>query len=604
MRTFALTALAALALAAPSPARAQDPGDLPADLARRATAVLNDPQTRRYEGDAEIGSGDVVEGDVAVLDGSLALGGRVDGDVVVVNGALHLAEGAEITGDVLVIGGDIAGQDAAAVGGEMVVFAEPVSHCRRGDAVDVSGDCSGLPEPAEGVVELGVEGSTDGWETAEDERVAGRARLILAAGRSYNRVEGLPIKFGPEVTTAGSNPFRLRALAVFRTEDRGPLGPERWGYDARIEQFLGGHRELRLGVRAFSVVDPIESWHLTDLENSLATFFLHQDFRDHYLRRGWTAYATVEPRALPVSATLEYRRERHASMEPGSPWALFRNEDPWRPQPLVAQGRLNSVAAILRADSRSEDRDPATGWYVRGEVEKALRSDLLRPAATAAPRSPQRGGAGDVALPLPDAEYDGRWIAGTIDIRRYNRISPSSRLNLRLAGGASINGRALPPQRQHALGGEGSLPGYPLFALDCGARDVAVSEGTETEAEFYPRYGCDGFGLLQAEYRGEMSFRVDLGGPGPPDEAEGDDDEDYEGGGWAGGYGIHANFGWALFVDAGRGWKGAGGYDEPTLVDVGAGVLLDDVGIYVAVPVAGNRGRGGLNFFIRLAPRF
>lgn len=603
MRTFALTALAALALAAPLPARAQDPGDLPADLARRATAVLNDPQTRRYEGDAEIGSGDVVEGDVAVLDGSLVLGGRVDGDVVVVNGALNLVAGAEITGDVLVVGGDIAGQDAAEVGGEMVVFAEPVSHCRRGDAVDVSGDCSGLPAPAEGSVELGVEESAEGWET-EEERDAGRARLILAAGRSYNRVEGLPIKFGPEVTTAGSNPFRVRALAVFRTEDRGPLGPERWGYDARIEQFLGGHRELRLGARAFSVVDPIESWHLTDLENSLATFFLHQDYRDHYLRRGWTAYATVEPRGLPVSATLEYRRERHRSMEPGSPWALFRNEDPWRPQPLVAQGRLNSVAAIFRADSRSDDRDPATGWFVRGEVEKALLSELLRPAATPEPGSALRGGAADVPLALPESEYDGRWIAGTIDIRRYNRISPSSRLNLRLAGGASINGRPLPPQRQHALGGEGSLPGYSLFSLDCGARTTAVSEGAGTEGDFYPRYGCDGFGLLQAEYRGEMSFRVDLGGYGRADVAEGDGDGEHDGGGWAGGYGIHANFGWALFVDAGRGWKGAGGYDEPTRVDVGAGLLLDDVGIYAAVPVAGNRDRGGLNFFIRLAPRF
>jgi hypothetical protein len=39
-------------------------------------------------------------------------------------------------------------------------------------------------------------------------------------------------------------------------------------------------------------------------------------------------------------------------------------------------------------------------------------------------------------------------------------------------------------------------------------------------------------------------------------------------------------------------------------VDVGAGILLGDLGIYFAVPVANEREGGGVNFFIRLAPRF
>lgn len=594
MRSFALTALAALALAAPAAARAQDPGALPADLAQRAGSILNNADTRRYEGNAEIESGDVIEGDVAVLDGSLTLGGRVEGDLVVVNGTLTLQEGAEVTGDVLVVGGDIAGDDAGEVGGEMIVFAEPVSHCRRGGAVDLSGDCGSLAATDEDdrLVDVGLSSEGDGetWEV-QDEDEQGRAQLVLATGRSYNRVEGLPIKFGPAVETAGSNPLRLRALAVFRTEDGGGegIGPERWGYDARIEQFFGGRKAFRVGGRAFSVVDPIEGGHLTDLENSLTTFFLHQDFRDHYHRRGWTAFATLAPRQWPFSVTGEYREERHRSVEPGSPWALYRNDEPWRPQPLVGEGRLSSVAAIVEVDSRSEALDPASGWYVRAEVEQALRSTLTRPEANAG-----------VAFVVPAELYDAKWKAGTIDIRRYNRISPSSRLNLRLAGGASINGDPLPPQRQHALGGEGTLPGYPLFALDCGARATAVSEGTGTEGNFYPRYGCDGFALFQAEYRGDLSFRVDLGGWGD------DEDEEYaeEDGGWNAWRVIDADFGWVLFADAGRGWSRLGGLDEGTAVDLGAGVLLGNLGIYFAVPVADDHDRGGLNFFIRLAPRF
>jgi cytoskeletal protein CcmA (bactofilin family) len=590
MRTFALTALAALALAAPTAVRAQDPGALPADLAQRVTGVLNDAATRRYEGNAEIESGDVIEGDVAVLDGDLSLGGRVQGDVVVVNGDLRLAPSAEITGDVLVVGGDIMGQDSAEVGGDMVVFAEPVSHCRRGEAVDVSGDCSGLAAaaPVRRPARVGIvtAGGGDAWEVEDDGR---RAQFVLATGRSYNRVEGLPIKFGPAVETGGSNPLRIRALGIFRTEQDGGLGPDRWGYDARIEQFIGGHRALRVGARAFSVVDPIEAGHLTDVENSLTTFFLHQDFRDHYHRRGWTAFATLAPRRWPLSATVEYREERHRSMESGSPWALYRNGEPWRPQPLVGEGRLNSVAAIVEVDSRSDTRDPSNGWYARGEVEQALRSTLTRPASNAG-----------VGFPIPAEPFHADWQTGTIDLRRYNRISPSSRLNLRLAGGASINGHNLPAQRQHALGGEGTLPGYPLFALDCGARQTEVSRGTGTAGNFYPRYGCDGFALFQVEYRGDVAFRLDLGGWGD------DEDEEYEEGesGWDVWHGIDARLGWVFFADVGRAWRGLGGYDEPTAVDLGAGILIGDLGLYFAVPVADDRERGPVNFFIRLAPRF
>jgi hypothetical protein len=592
MRIIALTALAGLALAAPTAARAQDPGALPADLAQRVTEILNDAQTTRYEGDAQIESGDVIEGDVAVLDGDLALAGRVEGDVVVVNGGLAMGEGAAVTGDVIVVGGDIQGQEQAAVTGEMIVFAEPVSHCRRGDAVDVSGDCSGLAavDVDDGPVEIGVTAARDagdGWDVADDLGTRGRAQFVVAAGRSYNRVEGLPILFGPAVETGGRNPLRVRALAVFRTEDDdSELGASRWGYDARIEQFFGGRRAFRVGGRAFSVVDPIEAWHLTDLENSLSTFFLHQDFRDHYHRRGWTAFATLAPRSLPYSATVEYREERHRSVAPGSPWALFDNDESWRPQPLAGEGRLSSVAGILEIDTRSEEFETASGWYVRGELEQALRSTLTRPA----------GNAG-APFPLPAELYDRKWLAGTLDIRRYNRISPTSRLNLRLAGGASINGDPLPPQRQHALGGEGTLPGFPLYALDCGARVTAVSKGEGSEGNFYPRYGCDAFALFQVEYRGDVAFRVDLGGWGE------DEDEEYEEeSGWIDG--INADFGWVFFVDAGKGWIGLNGIDENAVVDVGAGIVMGDLGIYLAYPVADDRERGGLNFFIRLAPRF
>jgi len=581
MRIHALTVLAALALAAPAGARAQEPGALPRDLAERITEVLNDPATQRHEGGAAVEAGRTVASDVAVLDGDLNLAGRVDGNVVVVNGDLHLVDGAEVGGDVIVVGGEIDGEDRARVTGEMVVFAESVSHCRRADRVDVSAGCGpGGPAVADPAVARAV-------PAAEKVDTRGSARYVLSPGRSYNRVEGLPIHFGGELETGGSNPLRLRATGIFRTEDGPEQGPERWGYDVRVEQFIGGFQALRVGARVFSVVEPIEGWHLTDLENSLSTFVLHRDHRDHFQREGWSAYAVVTPPRSPVTITAEVLWEEHGSVAPGTPWALLDNDRPWRLQPLVAEGPLRAMVGTAVLDTRSEEWDPSSGWYVRAELEHTLASDLIRPAYAA----------GGPPMTVPGNRF-GEYTRGLLDLRRYNRISPSQRLNLRIAAGGSMSVFPLPPQRQHALGGAGSLPGYGLLALDCGARGYA---GTRSGggARFFDGYGCDRFALFQAEYRGDLSFRLNLGGARADAGAEGGE-----------GDGsrlriLDDEMGWVLFVDAGAGWTSLENHhDENTAVDVGAGILLGDLGVYLATPVRDVYRRGGLSFFIRLAPRF
>lgn len=594
MRIHALTALAALALAAPAAARAQEPGALPRDLAERITEVLNDPATERHEGVTAVEAGRTVPADLAVLEGDLALAGRVDGSVVVVNGNLQLADGAQVGGDVIVVGGEIEGEDAASVTGDMVVFDEPVSHCRRDGRVDVSGNCGAVAldaAPAAGPSQAAAD--DDARRKGEGREKRGAAELIFSPGRSYNRVEGLPIHLGAELETGGSNPLRVQAMGILRTADQeSDLGAETWGYDVRVEQFIGGFQALRVGARAFSVVDPIEGWHLTDLENSLSTFVLHRDFRDHYAREGWSAYAVVTPPGSPVTVTGELLWEDHRSLAPAAPWALLGNDRGWRIQPLVAEGPVRALVGSAVIDTRSEAWDPSSGWYVRAELEHTLASDLIRPAYI----STQSG------MPfLIESNRFGEYTRGLLDLRRYNRISPSQRLNMRIAVGGSMSVFPLPPQRQNALGGEGTLPGYGLFSLDCGSRRfLGTRTAARDGARFYNGYGCDRFALFQAEYRGDFSLRLPLGGGARSDAAEAED-----GGGWADVRMIDAALNWVFFVDAGAGWTSLEGqHDEDIAVDVGAGILLGDLGLYVATPVRDVYDRGGVNFFIRLAPRF
>ena len=553
---------AGLALLLALPAPAQEPaGALPDSVADRAIAFFNDPGTVRFLGETEIEAGDTLRSDVAAVDGPLLVRGRVEGDVLVVNGDLRLAPGASVTGSVTVIGGRAEGLEAATVGGEASVHEAELRYRRSGFRL-VRGD--------------------EGW---------GRGDFLVATGKSYNRVEGLPVTFGPRVRTAGSNPLRVDALAIYRTESGLTLDPEDMGYYARIEQYLGGHRALWVGFTAHSLIEPVEEWQLSDLESGLATFLLHEDYRDHYERQGVSVYATLSPPGSPLSLGVEARRETHRTLAVGTPWSLARNDDPWRPQPLVGEGRVTSLIGTATLDTRSSSVDPATGWYVRARVEQAVQADLVRRAAYL--RDPAANPESSL-LPVLDPLDYGLFSAGIVDIRRYNRVDPRSRLNFRLVAGGALDGDELPPQRQHALGGEGSLPGFPLFQFDCGARAERVyrQDGDGRATPFVPRYGCDAFSLFQAEYRGSFSFRFLWDSVPWSEEAEEDGD-------W--GFVTELSPDWTFFLNAGQAWSYHSEEDERLAADVGVGVLLGRFGLFVAVPVTGG---DGVNLFARIGPRF
>ncbi|HET7232465.1 MAG TPA: polymer-forming cytoskeletal protein [Longimicrobium sp.] len=633
MRRLITPVLLALAVALPAaaPARAQDtvPRRMTADAARRVVEVYNDPHALHLGAGARIPAGTTFRGNVASLDGDVSIAGRVDGDVVVINGNVHLLAGAEITGALTVVGGAVSREGAPRVGGPVAVYADRLDYLRRGERIfaDVDGERIGTVaradtaapaavdtiRDAEGDVALGDTSharddewrrtdqaeSDSGWAVERRSVMHGRADFVVAVGQSYNRVEGLPITFGPVVQTESRNPLRLRAMGIFRTEAGPELGPERWGYEAKLEQFLFGRGEFRVGGSAFRRIDPIEDWHLTKLENGLSTFFLHRDYRDHFEREGLSAFITVTPRGSPFEATLAFRSEKERSEPAGSPFTLFDNSEAWRPQPLAAHGRLESLVLGSRVDTRSTADDPASGWYLSTEVEQGLGSSLRQPDYLAVFDASAPG-----PFPIiPGTEY-GTFTSGTVDVRRYNRIGPWSRLNLRVLAAGSLDGSPLPPQRQHALGGEGTLPGFALFSRDCGARRTRIYRSNdvagrtpETLAEvpqYFVAYGCDRVALVQAEYRGDLSLRLRWGG----------DDDDGEGDGWAETAlrnGLNAGFGWVLFADAGRGWT----LDDrlegtDTAVDVGAGVIIGRLGVYAAIPVSEG---GRVNLFIRLSPR-
>jgi hypothetical protein len=388
----------------------------------------------------------------------------------------------------------------------------------------------------------------------------GRGGFNLTVDGAYNRVEGLPIAFGPRFELGHGNPTVFDARLIYRTGNGLQFHPDELGHDVRVEQYLGGFRSFMVGVGWHRLTDPIETRGLSDVENSLSTFILHRDLRDHYVRNGWQVYFQYAARTRPVEAGVEYREENHSSVGARTPWSLLDNNEEWRPQPRVADGQINIARGWIRWDSRNDPVDPSAGWFLEALVEQGTEGTI------------------------PNAEF----TSVSLEARRYLRMGPRSRLALRAHAAGSPDDGPLPAQRQHVLGGEGSLPGYAQFAFDCGARAAPLDGGLT------PYYGCDRVFLVQAEYRfAFMGARgVSLG------RSLGLDFE------------IATTPELVIFADGGRAWienqamAGTGRIDPgpgDLRYDAGIGLRVGRFGLYLAAPLS--EGGDGVNFFIRLGPR-
>ena len=343
--------IAALLMAMPGArAAAQervDQLDLPRSVADKVIDFFNEESTIRFTGRVDIPAGRVIMGDVAVLGGPVTVAGEIRGDLVVVNGSLTVEDSGSVSGDVTVLGG-VAHVQVEQVGGQLAVYDEDLPYRHAGDRIRYD------------------EHRWSRWTGGRD-----RSHISVRVEQNYNRVEGLPVMFGPVFQTSGPDMFRLDVLAIWRSESGPHLSSDELGWFLRAEQHFGPGGRFSVGGSAHSMVQPIESWKLTNVEASLAAFLLHEDYRDYYKREGFSAYARYDDPATGVRLTGEYRNEDNGFLAAVSPWTLRRNADPWRSQPLVGEGRISTMTGELVVDDRNDPEDPSDGWYLNATATHA-----------------------------------------------------------------------------------------------------------------------------------------------------------------------------------------------------------------------------------------
>ncbi|HEY7899329.1 MAG TPA: sigma 54-interacting transcriptional regulator [Gemmatimonadaceae bacterium] len=400
----------------------------------------------------------------------------------------------------------------------------------------------------------------------------------VTSGKTYNRVEGLSILLGPALTIETPT-FALNSSAYFigRTARGFSTNEPDGGHDLTIATRFGPGKSLGLDGRLYNLVAPVEQWVMSEPEEGLASFLLRRDYRDYYARHGGKIGAswTLNQKA---SFAAGYALERWSSVAERNPFTLFRERNEWRPNPAVDEGVFHLLTFSGTFDTRNDEREPTGGWYLRGWYEHGASASVVL-----APRIQN-------PVPVGSASAPQKMQYGRIffDLRRYNRISPRTQLDGRIVAGGWVSGDELPLERKLSVTGPGVLPGYSFReSVGGGGGDVMQCTAAGVLPSANPVM-CDRVVTGQLELRTQLAshpfdvFNIPalrLRSVGFTASPEG-----------------------VLFVDVGRGWRTTTPWPTSYKSDIGGGLDLGLIGVYVAKAVSD--ASEPLRFFVRINRRF
>jgi outer membrane protein assembly factor BamA len=327
----------------------------------------------------------------------------------------------------------------------------------------------------------------------------------------------------------------------------------------------------------YDQVDAVESWELNNAEVGLASFLFHRDYRDYYARHGGQIYAALRA-TENADLTLSYGDERWSSRATHDPPSLFNNDLAWRENPVMDEGRFHLANLTLRVDTRNDTFNPWAGWYLLADYELGTGTiDVAAPVSIGVP-----------SAPVGPTRYQRAFV----DLRRYNRVSPGTSLNLRVVLGGWLSGDPLPLERRLSIDGPGTVDGYDFRSTgieevgSCATLDAPPGRPAQ----------CERIGLAQLEYRSDLRISFTDGREGARRTR------------------FRADGQWVFFADAGRGWLvnapgnvlNFGRHDFPPLstyrTDIGAGLDFDLLGVYLAKALSVPQ--EPLKVFLRVRHRF
>jgi len=242
----------------------------------------------------------------------------------------------------------------------------------------------------------------------------------------FNRVEALQLNLGIKFHPQNWAGFMFSGDVGygFKNEDR-----REWRWQTGVQKVFFLPQQFAVGVDYFNKVDNNDRWLLSSFENTLAGIFLHEDFMDHFGRRGVRGYLDYRFNQTH-SVRFDVSGQRYEVLQKNSNWSIFGQNKDYPPNVRTAYPVLSGEELSLRLSTVLDGRDnpvfPLSGWYADAQLEFTQQ----------------------------DFETQGLFVT----LKRYQPTYGDQKFQIKLLAGTRSGSRAF--QHLLPLGGLGSLRGF------------------------------------------------------------------------------------------------------------------------------------------------
>lgn len=285
----------------------------------------------------------------------------------------------------------------------------------------------------------------------------GRFRMLPDPGERedwFSSVDGFVPSLGMGIAVFDHDRFNHTFVAGHLSYK---FASERAGYALGFERPLFGATKLYVGGELHDLTASDDRWQASSLEASLAALGPGSSLRDYYRRRGLqiTAALRVHPQIELLAA---WRDERQEPLRQTTDFSFWDGDDAFRPNTAARDGRLNALLLGASFAGRGFERESLAATYRRHQFD-TLYGERLDDFDNKRDLAPMWRVDWTSELSQPDA------FGSDFDFRRHI-VSARTRVPLsehQTFGARAIGGWSdgvLPPQRQFAVGGFGSVHGY------------------------------------------------------------------------------------------------------------------------------------------------
>lgn len=288
---------------------------------------------------------------------------------------------------------------------------------------------------------------------------SGRVKIVPDLGERedwFSAVDGFVPSLGMGIAVFDHEKFNHAYVAGHLSYK---TAAERGGYALGFERPLFGRTKVYVGGELHDLTASDDQWQVSSQEASLGAIGPRRSYRDYYRRRGVQINAAV--RLHPqIEALFAWRGERQAPLATASDYSLWNDDESFRPNVGAREGRLNAVIIGASADGRGFDRESLGATYRRHQLDTPFGARLNEPdwPHDASPiwRIDWTSEILDPGAFSSDFDFRRHIVSG----RARVLVSEHQTFGARAIGGWSDG--VLPPQRQFAIGGIGSVHGYEL----------------------------------------------------------------------------------------------------------------------------------------------